>query len=273
MEMKGSGRPIVCLTAYDCPTAALLDEADLDVVLVGDSLGTVLLGHGNTTSVTMREMLHHTQAVSRGLKQALLVADMPFGSYETSPEAAYRNAVRLIRQGGADAVKLEGGRSVADTVKALTSRGISVMGHVGLMPQRAQALGGYKVQGKTEKESLGILEDARSLEAAGVFSVVLECIPEALAEDITCHLRIPTIGIGAGPHCDGQIMVIADLVGLTPGPHPKFVRRYADLAGTIRQAAVRFRDDVRAGRYPSEAESYHGLVRAGNPKSNVSGHL
>lgn len=260
-EMKGSGKRITCLTAYDFPTAELLDEAGIDIVLVGDSLGTVLLGYESTCAVTMREMLHHTKAVSRAVKHSLVVADMPFGSYESSADKALRSARRFIQEAGAAAVKLEGGTRMAGIVAELVRSGISVMGHIGLTPQSAPSLGGYKVQGKTSEEAEKIAADARTLDEAGVFALVLECIPSALAERITSEVRVPTIGIGAGPTCDGQVLVINDMLGLYDGPRPKFVRRYADLRPVIRQAIRRFQDDVLEGRYPTLDESYGNLVR------------
>jgi len=226
-DMKGTGQPITCLTAYDYPTAQLLDEAGFDIVLVGDSLGMVLLGYESTCSVTMREMIHHTKAVSRAVKSGLVVTDMPYGSYESTAVQAYRNACRLIKQGGASCVKLEGGVRMAKIVSALTRQGIPVMGHVGLTPQSVEELGGYKVQGRTPEAALRISEDARALEEAGAFSIVLECIPSDLAKRITSEVTIPTIGIGAGSHCDGQVLVSHDLLGLLDGPQPKFVRRFS----------------------------------------------
>ena len=255
-ERKSKGKAIVCLTAYDHPIARLLDEIGVDIVLVGDSLGTVLLGYDSTCSVTMREMLHHTKAVSRAVKNSLIVSDMPFGSYESSYEKAVRNAERLIKEGGAQAVKLEGGVSMAKTVAAMTQRGIAVMGHVGLTPQSAQSLGGYKVQGKTPEEAARVLSDALALDQAGCFAIVLECVPADLAKRITNKVSVPTIGIGAGPDCDGQILVTHDLLGFTNSPKPKFVRTYADLHTVMKKAVTQFKKDVIVGKYPSAKESY-----------------
>lgn len=255
-ERKGSGKLISCLTAYDFPTASLLDEVGIDIVLVGDSLGTVLLGYDSTRPVTMRDMLHHTKAVSRAVKNSLVVSDMPFGSYESSPEKAIRNVQRLIKEGGASAVKLEGGKSMAKTVATLVQKGIPVMGHVGLTPQSAESLGGYKVQGQTPEEAEKILEDARALDEAGVFAIVLECIPADLAKQITEEVSVPTIGIGAGPHCDGQVLVIHDLLGMLNGTRPRFVRAYADLRRSIREAVQQFKNDVLTRNFPSAKESY-----------------
>ncbi len=255
-EQKNSGKPITCLTAYDFPTAALLDEIGIDIVLVGDSLGTVLLGYDSTRPVTMRDMLHHTKAVSRAVKNSLVVSDMPFGSYESSPEKAIQNAQRLIKEGGASSVKLEGGKSMAKTVASLVQKSIPVMGHVGLTPQSAELLGGYKVQGQTPEEAKRILEDARALDEAGAFAVVLECIPADLAKRITDEISVPTIGIGAGPHADGQVLVIHDLLGLLNGPRPRFVRAYADLRSSMREAVHQFKNDVLTRNFPSAKESY-----------------
>jgi 3-methyl-2-oxobutanoate hydroxymethyltransferase len=241
---------ISCLTAYDFPTARLLDESGIDLLLVGDSLGMVIQGHPNTLPVSMEEMLYHTRLVARAARRALVVADMPFGSYQSGKEEAIRNAVRFLKEGAA-AVKLEGGEPVRETVKALVSCGIPVMGHVGLTPQSIHAMGGYRVQ----KDSDRILKDARALEAAGAFSIVLEGIPAGTARELTESLSIPTIGIGAGPHCDGQVLVFHDLVGLSSFA-PKFVKRYADLAEAIRKAALSYKNDVEAGRFPAQEQSY-----------------
>ena len=254
-ERKGKEK-IVALTAYDFPFARILDETGIDIVLVGDSLGMVLLGYDSTLPVTLRDMLHHTKAVSRAVKQALVVADMPFGSYQSSAEQAFRNARRLIQEGGAEAVKLEGGESIAKTVKSLVQGGIPVMGHLGMTPQTATFLGGYKVQGRDSKQASQILGDARKLEEAGIFSLVLECIPAALAEKITKKVSCPTIGIGAGPKTDGQILVLHDLLGFEGGVHPRFVRRYAEFEKTAKQAVGRYLGDVRSGRFPSLKESF-----------------
>jgi 3-methyl-2-oxobutanoate hydroxymethyltransferase len=248
---------ITCLTAYDYPTARLLDEAGVDVLLVGDSLAMVVLGYESTLPVTLEEMLHHTRAVRRGARHALLVADMPYGSYHDDPMEAVRHAVRFVKEAGAEAVKIEGGERRMDLIARLTEAEIPVMGHIGLTPQSVNALGGFRVQGKTEEAGEQLLRDARAVEAAGAFSVVLESIPRELAAKITAELRIPTIGIGAGPDCDGQILVIHDLLGLTFGHQPKFARRYADVGEIVSRAAADYCRDVRQGSFPSDEESYH----------------
>ncbi len=248
---------ITCLTAYDYPTARLLDEAGVDILLVGDSLGMVLLGYENTLPVTMEEMLHHTRAVRRGTRRALVVADMPYGSYHTELEESLRNAVRFVKEAGAEAVKLEGGEKRLELIARLVEAEIPVMGHIGLTPQSVHTLGGFKVQGKTIEAAEQLLRDARSVEAAGAFAIVLESVPRELAARITQQLHIPTIGIGAGPECDGQVLVFHDLVGLTQGTVPKFARRYANLAETIARAAGEYCEDVRSGRFPSDEQSFH----------------
>ena len=246
---KQAGEKITMLTAYDTPTARLLDAAGLDTLLVGDSVGMVMLGHDSTLPVTLEAMVHHTAAVSRGVSRALVVADMPFLSYQVTAPEAIRNAGRLLQEGGAAAVKLEGGRPIADVVKRLVEIGIPVMGHLGLRPQSVHQLGGYARRGTETREADAIIEDAVVLEEAGAFAVVLESIPAALARTITQRLRVPTIGIGAGADCDGQVLVSADMLGLTDRV-PPFVRQYADLQGTIVAAARAFADDVRSGRFP-----------------------
>jgi len=248
---------ITCLTAYDYPTARLLDEAGVDVLLVGDSLGMVVLGYDSTLPVTIEEMLHHTRAVRRGTKQALIVADMPFGSYHADLAEALRNAVRFVKEAGAEAVKVEGGERRLEVIARLTEAEIPVMGHVGLTPQSVNAMGGYRVQGKTTGGAEQLLRDARAVEAAGAFSIVLEGIPRELAAEITKSVRIPTIGIGAGPDCDGQILVLHDLLGLTFQEPPKFARQYANMGEVISQAVREYCADVRGGSFPSDAESYH----------------
>ncbi len=250
-------RRITCLTAYDYPTARLLDEAGVDILLVGDSLGMVVLGYENTLPVTLEEMLHHTRAVRRGVRRALVVADMPYGSFHAEVAESVRNAVRFLKEAGAEAVKLEGGERRLELISRLVEAEIPVMGHVGLTPQSLHALGGFKVQGKTPEAAEQLLRDARAVEAAGAFSVVLESVPRELAARITQQLRIPTIGIGAGPECDGQVLVFHDLMGLTAGSVPKFARRYANLAEVIARAASAYCEDVRSGQFPSDAESYH----------------
>lgn len=253
---KATGPPIVALTAYDYPTAAALDEAGVDVILVGDSLGMVVLGHDTTLPVTMDVMVHHTSAVARARPAALVVADMPFLSYHTSREEAIRNAGRLVQEAGAEAVKIEGGRRRAGIVSAICDADIPVMGHIGLTPQAVHSLGGFKVQGKTPEAVQSLLDDVRALEDAGAFSVVLEGIPSEAARLVTRAAGIPTIGIGAGPFCDGQILVIHDLLGLLSGPVPKFVRRYADLRSAMVTAVRAYGSDVASGRFPAPEESY-----------------
>jgi 3-methyl-2-oxobutanoate hydroxymethyltransferase len=255
-ELKRLGQPITVVTAYDFPTARLADEAQVDILLVGDSLGTVVLGYESTLPVTMEDILHHTRAVTRARPAALVVADMPFLSYQVNDDQAVLNAGRLVQQGGADAVKLEGGERVATAVARMTAAGIPVMGHLGLTPQSVLAFGGYKVQARGEADQERLLREAKALERAGCFSLVLEGIPARLGAAVTRELAIPTIGIGAGVGCDGQVLVSHDLLGFYLGRAPKFVRRYADLAGTVRDAFARFVADVRARRFPSDEESY-----------------
>ena len=257
-----AARKIVCLTAYDFPTARLLDEAGVDVVLVGDSLGMVVLGHENTLPVTMEEMLHHTRAVRRGIRRALLVADMPYGSYHIEPAESVRHAVQFIKEAGAEAVKIEGGERRVELIARLVEAEIPVMGHVGLTPQSLHALGGFRVQGKTAETAEQVIRDAHAVEAAGAFSIVLESMPRELAARITRELRIPTIGIGAGPDCDGQILVLHDLIGLGSGHTPKFARRYANVGEVISRAVGEYASDVRAGHFPSDEESYHFSAEA-----------
>lgn len=254
-EMKAAKEKIAVLTAYDFPMARTLDEAGVDVILVGDSLGMVVLGYSSTVPVTMRDMLHHTRAVSRAVKRSLVVADMPFGSYDTA-ERALRNALRLIKEGGADAVKLEGGQLIKQQVMALVKAGIPVMGHVGLTPQTASSLGGYQVQGRGAKQAEKILKEARLLDACGVFSIVLECVPAALTKKITRSVQCPTIGIGAGVHADGQVLVLNDMLGLESLVRPKFVRRYADIGALASKAASAYIRDVKTSKFPSAQESF-----------------
>ncbi len=255
-----SQNKITCLTAYDCPTARLLDEAGVDIILVGDSVGMAVLGYDSTLPVTLDEMLHHVRAVRRGTRHALLVADMPYGSFHVSIEDSVRNAMRLVKEGGAEAVKVEGGERRLELIHRLVEAEIPVMGHVGLTPQSINAMGGFHVQGKSMDAARHVERDARAVEAAGAFAVVLESMPRELAANITKQLRIPTIGIGAGPDCDGQVLVFHDLVGLTEGYTPKFVRRYADLAAEITRAVTEYCGDVRSGKFPSDAESYHSTA-------------
>jgi 3-methyl-2-oxobutanoate hydroxymethyltransferase len=255
-EMKERGERIAMLTAYDYALAKLLDAAGVPLLLVGDSLGTVLLGHESTLGVTMGDMVRHTQAVARGAQRALVVADLPFLSYQVSPEEAIRNAGRLLQEGGAQAVKLEGGRPMAATVRRLVESGIPVMGHLGLTPQSVNQLGGHKVQGRTIEAATRLLTDAAALEDAGAFAIVLEGIPAPLAARITRRLHIPTIGIGAGPECDGQVQVVHDLLGLFTDFVPRHARRYADLGTLVTDAAGRYIADVVGGSFPTAKESF-----------------
>jgi 3-methyl-2-oxobutanoate hydroxymethyltransferase len=256
-EKKLSHEPITCLTAYDYATARLVDEAGIDIVLVGDSLAQTMLGYENTLSVTTDEMLHHTRAVRRGVKHALLVADMPYGSYHVNPEEAVRNAARFVKEGGAEAVKIEGGEKRADLIRRIIDAEVPVTGHIGLTPQSIHVMGGYKVQGKNLSAIEQLMHDAVALERAGVACIYLEGIPREVAAMITAEVATPTIGIGAGPDCDGQVLVIHDILGLTFAPPAKFVRRYADVAEVISNAVQAFRADVLSQQYPSDAESYH----------------
>ena len=264
LQQKSSGaasisnsQKITCLTAYDYPTARLLDEAGVDVLLVGDSLGMVVLGYESTLPVSIEEMLHHTRAVRRGTRRALVVADMPYGSYHSDIAESVRNAMRFVKESGAEAVKVEGGERRLELIVRLTEAEIPVMGHVGLTPQSVNTLGGFRVQGKTVDAAEQLRRDARAVEAAGAFAVVLEAVPRELAAQITRELRIPTIGIGAGPDCDGQILVIHDLLGLTFGQTPKFARQYVNVGKLVAKAAREYCEDVRGGTFPSDAESYH----------------
>lgn len=250
-------KKITCLTAYDYPTARLLDEAGVDVVLVGDSLGMVVLGYDSTLPVTLDEALHHTKAVRRGVQQALVVGDMPYGTYHGDIHAAIHNAMRFVKEAGAEAVKIEGGERRLELIARLTEAEIPVMGHVGLTPQSVNAMGGYRVQGKTPGAADQLMRDARAVEAAGAFALVLEGIPREVAAEITQSVRIPTIGIGAGPDCDGQILVLHDVLGLTFQEPPKFARRYAHVSEVISQAVREYCADVQSGSFPSDAESYH----------------
>lgn len=256
-EKKQRGEKITCLTAYDYAFARLLDESGIDMLLVGDSLGMAMLGHETTLPVTMDEMVLFTRAVRRGARRALVIADLPYGSFHISREETVRNGIRLVQQGGAEAVKLEGGERRADLVHALVEAEVPVMGHIGLTPQSIHRMGGFRVQGRSEGAAEQLLRDARALQGAGAFALVLEGIPRELAAVITRELTIPTIGIGAGPECDGQVLVIHDLLGLTFGPKPKFVRPYADLGAQIRAAADAWRHDVEGSEFPSDQESYH----------------
>jgi 3-methyl-2-oxobutanoate hydroxymethyltransferase len=254
--MKQAGEKIAALTAYDCATARVLDEAGIDILLVGDSAAMVVLGYENTLPVTLDAMIVLTAAVARARPAALVVGDMPFMSYQASVADAVRNAGRMVKEGGAEAVKLEGGRQVVSKVEAVLEAGIPVMGHVGLTPQSIHAFGGYRVQGRNDASHDRLVEDALALEEAGCFSIVLEAIPHELGREITERLSIPTIGIGAGPHTDGQVLVINDIVGLFEGPRAKFVRSYGDARSVVAEAASGFIRDVKSGEYPSLDESY-----------------
>jgi 3-methyl-2-oxobutanoate hydroxymethyltransferase len=256
-KREGPTNKITCLTAYDYPTARLLDEAGVDVLLVGDSLGMVVLGYESTLPVTLEEMLHHTRAVRRATRRALLVADMPYGSYHAGISEALHNAMRFVKEAGAEAVKVEGGERRLELIARLTEAEIPVMGHIGLTPQSLNCIGGYKVQGKTGDSAERLLRDAHAVEAAGAFAIVLEAVPRELGARITQGLRIPTIGIGAGPDCDGQVLVLHDMIGLSQGDAPKFARRYANVGEEITRAARDFCADVRSGVFPSDCESYH----------------
>jgi 3-methyl-2-oxobutanoate hydroxymethyltransferase len=256
-EKKLLKEPITCLTAYDYATARLVDEAAIDIVLVGDSLAMTMLGYENTLSVTIEEMLHHTRAVRRGVKHALLIADMPYGSYHVAPEEAVRNASRFIKEAGAEAVKIEGGEKRADLIRRIIDAEIPVTGHIGLTPQSVNVMGGYKVQGKSLAAIEQLMRDAVALDRAGVACIYLEGIPREVAAMITSEVETPTIGIGAGPECDGQVLVFHDILNLTFGPPAKFVRRYGDAAALITDAVQAFRSDVLSRQYPSDTESYH----------------
>jgi 3-methyl-2-oxobutanoate hydroxymethyltransferase len=255
-DRKAAREPVTMLTAYDHPTARILDQAGVDILLVGDSLGMVVLGHDSTIPVTLDDMIHHTRAVTRGVRRALVVGDMPYGSFHTSADDAVRAGIRFLKEGRASAVKVEGGRVRVGIVRALIEAEIPVMGHVGLTPQSVHRFGGYRVQGRRVEEAAAIVEDAIALQRAGVFSLVLEGIPSQLAKLITEKLEVPTIGIGAGPHCDGQVLVTHDMLGVS-GFRPGFVRVYAELGEAMREAASRYCDDVRAGAFPSREECHH----------------
>lgn len=254
---KHKNQKISALTAYDYTSAKIVDAAGVDLILVGDSLGMVVLGYDSTLPVTMEDMLHHTRAVMRGSEQAMVVGDMPYMSYHVSTEEAVRNAGRFVKDAGAQAVKLEGGRSRIPVIEAVLDAEIPVMGHLGLTPQSVNKFGGYRVQGKDAERAKELVEDARALEAAGCFSIVLEGIPTELAKRITETLTIPTIGIGAGPHCDGQILVFHDVFGFFPDLQPKFVRKYAEGFETLTEAGKRYIEDVQSGSFPNADESYH----------------
>ena len=255
-ELKRRGQKLAMVTAYDFPSSRIADEAGVELVLVGDSAGMVVLGNESTVPVTMDELLMLTRAVVRGAKRPLVIADMPFGSFQGSDEAAVDNAVRFVKEAGADAVKLEGAGPTLSRVQAIVGAGVPVMGHVGLTPQSATMLGGFKAQGRTAEKAERLYEDALALEAAGCFAIVLEAVPAAVAARVTEALQVPTIGIGAGADCDGQVLVWHDLLGLYAGKAPRFVKRYADLAGEARRAIEAYVDDVREGRFPEEQHTY-----------------
>lgn len=256
-EKKHQREPITCLTAYDYSSARLVDEAGIDMVLVGDSLAMTMLGHENTLSLTVDEMLHHVKAVRRGVKDALVIADMPYGSFHVDVKEAIRNATRFVKEGGAEMVKVEGGEKRADLIRQIIDAEIPVAGHIGLTPQSVNCMSGYKVQGKTLSDIEQLMRDATALDRAGVACIYLEGIPREVAEMITAEGSTPTIGIGAGPGCDGQVLVFHDILNLTFGPQAKFVRRYGDAAAEITHSVQAYRADVLARKYPADSESYH----------------
>jgi 3-methyl-2-oxobutanoate hydroxymethyltransferase len=255
--MKREGKRIAMLTAYDYPMALLEDRAGIEIILVGDSLGMTVLGYENTVPVTMEEMIHHTKAVTRGAKYALIIGDMPFMSYNSCEREAIVNAGRFMKEGGADAVKLEGGASVKETVRAIVKAGIPVMGHIGLTPQTISMLGGFRVQGKDAQAAQKIIDDALSLEEAGAFSVLLEAVPAPIARRVTERLSVPTIGIGAGVHCDGQVLVVHDMLGLFDRFTPKFAKRYVNLSELMLKAFDSYREEVGKGTFPTDQHSFH----------------
>lgn len=255
-EKKRNGQKITMLTAYDFPTARMMDEIGIDMILVGDSLGNVVLGYETTLFVTMDEMIHHTKAVCRGAQNTMVIGDMPFLSYHGSPEEALRNAGRFMQEAGAQGVKLEGGQERATVTRVLTEAGIPVVGHIGLTPQAVHQLGGFRVQGKDLDTAQKLIADAKALEAAGAFCVVLECVPAPLAAMVTKAINIPTIGIGAGPDCDGQVLVSHDLIGLFGGHVAKFVRQYAQVGETMKAAFKAYKEDVEQGAFPAEEHCY-----------------
>jgi 3-methyl-2-oxobutanoate hydroxymethyltransferase len=271
ISSKKRGERLVCLTAYDYPTARIVDEAGIDIILVGDSLGNVVLGYGNTVPVTLDEILIHLKAVRRAVNRALLVADMPYGTFHTGDDDAVRNALRLVKEGGAEAIKLEGGHKRVQLVKRLVDEEISVMGHIGLTPQSINQLGAYRVQGKTATAARQLLDDAKALEDAGAFAIVLEVVPREIAQLITESISIPTIGIGAGVHCDIQVLVIHDMLGLSFSKQARFVRPYANLREVMTDAVTRYADDVRNGTYPADNESY-GLPQDAADELHIETH-
>ena len=256
LRKKQEGRKITMLTAYDYPSGRLIDEAGMDMILVGDSLAMTVLGYESTIPVTMDEMVHHSKAARRGVKYALLIGDMPFMTYNIGDKETIRNAGRFIKEGGCGAVKIEGGAEMADTVKSLVRSGIPVLGHIGLTPQTATQLGGFRVQGKDAKSARKLVDSALALEKAGCFAIVLECVPDKLAEMISGKLEIPTIGIGAGPHCDGQVLVTNDMIGMYDRFTPKFVKKYADLWPQLSNAFKRYKEDVEDGKFPSREHCF-----------------
>ena len=255
-KLKAAGEKIVMLTAYDYPTARIVDEAGVPLILVGDSLGMVVLGYDTTAPVTMEDMLHHVKAVVRGSSRAMVITDMPFMSYQVNADEALRNAGRLIQEGGCQAVKLEGGERVAEAVRRIVEAGIPVVGHLGLTPQSVNQLGGFRVQGKTPKAAVQLINDAKALQEAGAFCIVLESIPVYVAKVLTERIDVPTIGIGAGPDCDGQVQVVHDIIGLFDDFIPKHARRYANVAEMIAEAVRRYAADVKSGGFPAAKESY-----------------
>jgi 3-methyl-2-oxobutanoate hydroxymethyltransferase len=255
-NMKKKGEKIAMLTAYDYPTALIVDEAGIDIILVGDSLGMVVLGYDSTLPVTMDEMIHHTKAVSRAVKRAMVIGDMPFMSYQVSAEDALYNAARFLQEAGAQGVKLEGGREVAEITRRITSAGIPVMAHLGLTPQSVHQFGGYKVQGKEDVSAKKIMEDAKILEEAGAFSLVLECVPATLAKDVSESLAIPTIGIGGGVHCDGQVLVLHDMLGMFEKFIPKFVKTYTKLNVQMKESIQQYIDEVKRSVFPEKKHSF-----------------
>ena len=254
-QMKARGERIPMLTAYDYPTAHILDEAGVPMLLVGDTMGMVVYGNDSTLPVTVDDIIRHTQAVVRGSKRALVVADLPFGAFQVSPQDTMRHVIRIMKEAGPQAVKLEGGVRSAESVRMLTEAGVPVMGHVGMTPQSVNVFGGFKVQGKTERAARALLEDVAALEEAGVFAVVLELVPAELARLVTERAHVPTIGIGAGPHCDGEVQVIYDILGMFPDFTPKHTKRYAELGNAIRDAVASYVSEVRSGVFPTEAQS------------------
>jgi 3-methyl-2-oxobutanoate hydroxymethyltransferase len=265
-KMKQAGERISMLTAYDATFARLFDGAGIEILLVGDSLGMVVQGHDSTLPVTMDQMVYHCAAAARGTEHAHLVADMPFGSYQGSADEAVKNAIRLVAEGGAESVKLEGGAEYVEIVRRISRAGVPVMGHIGLTPQSVHKLGGYVVQGRSEEKAQKLLADAKALEQAGCYALILEAMPAELSAEITASVSIPVIGIGAGAGCDGQVLVCYDLLGMNPDFSPKFVKKYLDLGTQIREAAAHFRDDVRGGTFPGPEHSFSSNVEPAKPQ-------